>query len=112
MNDAQIPADLAAEQQQTLHAEQQAQKRLQELEQQRLDRSQRLRDSLDSLADNADFELWITDYLAGDVAIKLAQLATCPVPDLPLARQRWLDAKAMLEDIQRAVRESHEARKK
>lgn len=111
MNDAQIPADLAAEQQHALHAEQQARKRLQEQEQQRLDRSKRLIDSLDSLAGNADFEFWMTDYLKRDVDIKLAQLATCPVPDLLLARQRWLDAKAMLEDIQTAVRESHEARK-
>lgn len=112
MNDAQIPADLAAEQQQAFHIEEQARKRLLEQEQQRLDRAKRLTDALDSLADNADFEYWITNYLKGDVELKLGQLATCPVPDLALARQRWLDAKAMLEDIQTAVRESHDARKK
>jgi len=108
MNDAQIPADLASEQQIALHAELQANRRLQEQEQQRLNRSKRLRDSLKSLAGNADFEFWMTDYLAGDVAIKLNQVALCATDDLPLARQRWLDAKAMLEDIQNAVCDSRE----
>ena len=108
MNDAQIPADLAAEQQQRLAAEQQAHQRLRDQEQQRLDRAKRLSDSLHSLAGNADFEFWMTDYLQGDMELKLAQLATCPTADLPLARQRWLDAKAMLEDIRNAVHESLE----
>jgi hypothetical protein len=108
MNDAQIPADLANEQQQALANEQAAQKRLQEQEQQRLDRSKRLRDSLKSLAGNADFEFWMTEYLAADVELKLEQLANVAVQDLPLARQRWLDAKNMLEDIQEAVADARE----
>jgi len=103
MNDAQIPADLAAEQQQALANEQAAQKRLQEQEQQRLDRSKRLRDSLKSLAGNADFEYWMTNYLAADVALKLEDLEVCHHDHLERARQRWLDAKNMLEDIQEAV---------
>lgn len=103
MNDPQIPADLATEQQMALHAEQQARKRLQEQEQQRLDRDKRLRDSLRSLAGNADFEFWMADYLKTDITLKLQQLATCPSADLPLARQRWLDAKAMLDDLQAAI---------
>lgn len=108
MNEAQIPADLAAEQQQTLNAEQQAQRRLQELEQQRIARSNRLRDSLKSLAGNADFEYWMTNYLKGDVEIKLEQLEKVAIEDLPLARQRWIDAKNMLADLQEAVREARE----
>lgn len=108
MSDPQIPADLEAEQQRAAAAERHAQERLQAQEQERIDRSNRLRDSLKSLAGNADFEYWMTDYLKGDVAIKLKQLATCPIPDLPLARQRWLDAQAMLTDIQAACREAVE----
>jgi hypothetical protein len=108
MNDAQIPAELATEQQQALHAEQQAQKRLLEQEQQRLDRSKRLRDSLKSLAGNADFEFWMTNYLKGDVEIKLKQLEKVAIEDLPLARQRWIDAKGMLSDLQEAVAEARE----
>lgn len=108
MNEAQIPADLAAEQQRAINAEQQAHQRLAAEEQQRLTQAKRLRDSLKSLAGNADFEFWMTDYLAGDVAIKLEQLEKVAIPDLPLARQRWLDAKSMLEDIQKAVREARE----
>lgn len=106
MNDALIPADLEAEQQHSLALERQALRTLQQQEQQRQDRLQRLDDSLRSLAGNADFEFWISQYLAGDVALKLDQLASSPVSDLPLARQRWLDAKALLEDIQTAVREA------
>ncbi len=102
MNVPQIPADLADEFA-TLHAEQQAHQRLRDQEQQRLDRTKRLRDSLKSLAGNADFEFWMSDYLKTDIALKLQQLATCPSADLPLARQRWLDAKEMLDDLQAAI---------
>lgn len=108
MNDPQIPAELAAEQQQTIHTEHQALQKLAAEEQQRLDQSKRLRDSLKSIAGNADFEHWMTTYLAGDVAIKLQQMALCPVEDIPLARQRWLDAKNMLADLQQAVTEARE----
>lgn len=108
MNIPQIPADLAAEQQHALHAEQQAHQRLRDQEQQRLDRTKRLRDSLRSLAGNADFEFWLTDYLKTDITLKLQQLATCPSADLPLARQRWLDAQEMLDDLTEALREARE----
>lgn len=108
MNEAQIPADLAAEQQQAIHAEQQARQKLEAQEQQRLEHSKRLRDSLKSLAGNADFEHWMTHYLAADVAIKLEQFEKVAITDLPLARQRWIDAKNMLEDIQEAVAEARE----
>lgn len=100
-----LPLELEAEHQQTLATERQALLKLQQQEQLRQDHLRRLDDSLRSLAGNADFEYWLSVYLAGDVALKLDQLATCPVADLPLARQRWLDARSQLEDIQQAVRD-------
>lgn len=99
MNTAQIPAELA---------EQAALERLNEQQQRCLDQTKRLKASLKSLAGNADFEHWFTHYLAADVELKLQQLEKCHVDDLPLARQRWMDAKNMLKDIAEAIQEAQE----
>jgi len=81
-------------------SELEAEKRLLQAEQERIQSAKRRRDSLTALAGNADFiNGWINGYLVDDRDEKLRQLETCLVEDLPIARQRYLDAKAMLEAI-------------
>lgn len=87
-----------------LPAELEAEKRLQQAEQERQHAAKRRRDSLIALAGNADFiSAWVNGYLADDRDEKLRQLETCPVVDLPIARQRYLDAKGMLESIRAEI---------
>lgn len=95
-----------------LPAELEAEKRLQQAEQERIHIAKRRRDSLAALAGNADFiNAWVNGYLADDRDEKLRQLENCPVEDLPIARQRYLDAKAMLIDIRLEIDEiCHTAR--
>jgi hypothetical protein len=81
-------------------SELEAEKRLLQAEQERIQSAKRRRDSLAALAGNADFiNAWVNGYLADDRDEKLRQLEDCAVVDLPIARQRYLDAKAMLEAI-------------
>lgn len=66
-----------------------------------LQRAEALRQlALRDLATNSAFmDIFVHGYLKENEANALAQLATVPVPDLPIARQRWLDAKALREDL-------------
>lgn len=60
--------------------------------------------ALQSLATNPTFrELWIEGYMREDMETKLQQLRKCSVEDLPIARQRWLDAENAYREIKRDI---------
>lgn len=65
----------------------------------------RLEASLRSLRGNPDFLFWINDYFGTDVTIKLQQLRDATADNLPMARQRWLDAEQMLNDLREVASE-------
>lgn len=66
---------------------------------------QRLESSLRSLRGNPDFLFWINDYFGTDVSIKLQQLREVTADNLTMARQRWLDAEQLLNDLREVASE-------
>lgn len=101
MDTPEIPADLSDPV--AWQKEQAAEQRIAQDERQRLDILRRLEASLNSLRSNPDFAVWINDFFAKDVELKLEQLRQCHIDNLPLARQRWLDAEGMLKDLRQIL---------
>jgi hypothetical protein len=101
MDTPEIPADLSDPA--AWHKEQAAEQRIAQEERQRLAELRRLEASLNSLRSNPDFAAWINDFFGKDVNNKLEQLRTCHADNLPLARQRWLDAEGMLTALRQIL---------
>lgn len=58
-----------------------------------------------ALATNSHFiDLWVNGYMVGDIDNKLQQLSTCHIDDLPVARQRWLDAVQARDSLLAEIR--------
>jgi len=96
-----LPSDLSPEE--AWHMEQRAENRLNRAEADRLAQIKALEASTKALADNSDFKAFVLDYFGGDVQNKLEQLRKCPAEDLAIARQRWMDAENMYNDLLKII---------